>query len=470
MAGPPRGTSAQARFVDWCAILHATSPSAQATSRVLALIADTYAIARYARAGGIGATAIDGASAGAGRSGAGPVPVWGGGSGSAADAAFLNGCAAEALDFQEVLIDGRNNGHAAVVIVPALLALAAENNVQPGDVLAGLRTAFIANIALARALGRGHRRGTVGFRTTSLVAPIAAALGGAFMVGASAQRAGHAVALAATMLPAGLLAAMAPQSSDFTPDKDLAVGLSARHAVECVMLALAGTTGPADALAGPRGWLASFGFDDARPDVLAEAIDEDLLDRYAFKLYPANFGCQCAIRLALDAVARKDLAPIATADVRVKTSSAQSLSSRTLSSHVGARFSLPYAVASAIVRGRSVLADFEGDALRAGNVLAFMDRIRLMGDDALEERHLAEGIFPASLKVIRTDGTMTEAGIDTPQDGMSEDQFRTAFLAKIASLCPAGEAADIAAGLAANDINHLLGLVAGRSRPNRENA
>ncbi|MDP0995074.1 MmgE/PrpD family protein, partial [Klebsiella pneumoniae] len=96
---------------------------------------------------------------------------------SQARAALLNGTAAEALDFQEVLINPRNNGHAAVVIIPAILALAEHHGVVGERLLRALWIAFAANISLAEALGRGHRSAQAGFRTTSLIAPVAAALG-----------------------------------------------------------------------------------------------------------------------------------------------------------------------------------------------------------------------------------------------------------------------------------------------------
>ena len=223
------------------------------------LVVDTVAIAHHARRRGTSAAAH------LCRRG-GPIPVWGGeGARDAGEAALLNGAAAEALDYQEVPIDGRNNGHAAVVTVPALAALAAREGVGADRLLPALRAAFAANVVLARALGRGHRTGECGFRTSSLTAPVAAALGGAALPGLGEAAATHAVGIAAASLPAGLRAAMAPGGGGHTEDRDLSVGPSARHAVEAVDLARAGLRGPPDALAGSRGWLASHGMGDADP-------------------------------------------------------------------------------------------------------------------------------------------------------------------------------------------------------------
>ncbi|RVT86982.1 hypothetical protein DXV76_02510 [Rhodobacteraceae bacterium CCMM004] len=432
---------------------HATPMDADARAQAMLLALDTYAVAHYARARRIGGAAVDAAMGGA----PGACAVWGGrGPTDAPAAAFLNGAAAEALDFQEVLIDGRNNGHAAVVIVPALAALAAEAGADAEVLLAGLRTALVANVALARALGRGHRAGHMGFRTTALVAPIAAALGGALTVGAGADRAAAAAALAASTLPAGLLAAMSPEAGAFTADKDLSVGFSARHAVDAVRLAQTGATGPLTVLDGPRGWLPTYGQGTEDAAHLETPPDDAVLAQYALKLYPANFGCQCAIRLALDLRAEIPPARIAAVEVRVKASSAQSLSARTIPSHVAARFSLPYAVASAMLRGRSVLADFEGAALADPEVHAFMERIALVGDDALEAQHRAEGVFPAVLTVTDTEGGRHVRRLTAPQEAQSEDRRRADVDAKIRSLLPAPLADAMLAAYARSDFAAMI--------------
>ncbi|MGR3502498.1 MmgE/PrpD family protein [Pseudaestuariivita sp.] len=429
-------------------------PMTPGTARRLAILAtDTYAIARHARARAVGAGAADTALA----AGAGAAPVWGADvSQGAALAAFLNGSAAETLDFQEVLIDGRNNGHAAVVIVPAVLALAAAHGARHDRILVALRAGFLANIALARALGRNHRAGVVGFRTTSVVAPIAAAFAGAVLLDLSEAATNHAVAITAATLPAGLLAAMSPLAGDFSSDKDLSVGFSARHACDAVTLARAGATGPSDALAGPRGWLASFGFGGEAPGALAELPDDAALAAYALKLYPANFGCQCAIRLAIEASVAVPLEDLSHMTVRVKSSSAASLSTRDISNHIAARFSLPYAVASAFLRRRSVLEDFEPEALSAPDVHAVMDRLTLEADDSFEARHVSEGVFPAALTVKRHDGSEVSWALSSPQDGMSGEDLTAAFAGKLHSLLPAPIAADLVARLEDEDYAALL--------------
>ncbi|MGV3650019.1 MAG: MmgE/PrpD family protein, partial [Devosia sp.] len=206
------------------------------------LVADTVAIAAYARAHRIGGAGLDEAGLTLGDEG---CAVWGSRQKAAGlDAAFLNGTAAEALDYQEVLINGRNNGHAAVVIVPAVLALAEMRGSSPEAVLKALWAGFAANIGLGEALGRAHRANGLGFRTTSLTAAPAAALACALLLDADVETALAATGICAGTLPAGLLSAMSPKVGSYSPDKDFSVGFSARHALHCALLAEAGATGP----------------------------------------------------------------------------------------------------------------------------------------------------------------------------------------------------------------------------------
>lgn len=403
------------------------------------LVADTVAIASHARRERAGGTSVDFAMvnvlAGAQTQG---CAVWGSNDRvTPADAAFLNGCAAEALDFQEVLINPRNNGHAAVVIVPALLALAEQRGIGGERLLRALWLAFAANIRLAEALGRGHRTGRAGFRTTSVVAPIAAALGAAALVSDDAEVALNSVAICASSLSAGLLSSLSPQVGSYSRDKDFAVGFAARHALQSLQLAEAGADGPRQPLTGQHGWLASFGFGTEEPQhLLGDPLQADL-GHYEIKPYPACFGCQSAIRAALMLGARVPLAQIEKLRIEVNQGSASSLSTRDIGNSLAARFSLPYAVSSALVRGRSGLEDFEAQSLDDPAVQAFMQRVELRASPELTARQQATGGFPALVTLFRGGKAIDAQACEGPQDGLDAAGRQALFRAKLAALCPA---------------------------------
>lgn len=429
------------------------------TARLHNLVIDTVAVAAGARRRRTGAAGLDVAALQ-------PLPagsahVWGNTETTGPiQAAFLNGTAAEALDYQEVLIDGRNNGHAAVVIVPALIALAQARALAGPKLLKALNLAFVANLMLMRALGRGHRAGEIGFRTTALGAPIAAALGGGFHIGLDAERIAHGVGITASSLPAGLLAAMSPVNGSYSSDKDIAVGLSAQHAVQSVLLAEAGATGPTSPLTGHRGWLASYGFGTDQADLLDQIPPSDAIAAYALKRYPANFGCQAAIRAALTMRHEISVDDIAAVEIRVKTSSAKSLSTKKIVNHLAARFSLAYGVASALVRGRCVLADFEPPLLSDPAVLRVVDQCAIVGDDTFEATHHQRGIFPGQITVRSANGRELTARYEGPWDGATESERSVGLATKLRDLL--GDASDaIASDL--NGVGSVDGLNAMRS-------
>ena len=415
-------------------LLDAEIPAAYAAV-IGRLVSDTIAIASYARQHAIGGTAFDATGLALGESG---TRVWGAPQRAAAlDAAFLNGSAAEALDFQEVLINGRNNGHAAVVIVPAVLALAEARGASSESVVRAIWIALAANIGLGETLGRAHRANGLGFRTTSLTAPLAAALGCAVLLSDDLNIALAALGICAGTLPAGLLSAMSPKMGSYSPDKDFSVGFSARHALHCALLALGGATGPEQPITGDKGWLASFGAGSGDQTYLEIAPEARDLTAYSIKLYPANFGCQAAIRAAVEMGRTLRPEQVTRLKVQVKSSSAASLSTRAIDNHLAARFSLPYAVASAFVRGRSVLEDFEGEAVQNSEVLNFMDKIELVGSDELEAIHLSRGVFPSRVEAYAADLLLASAAYDGPFDNFTTAQSDAAFVEKLQSLCDA---------------------------------
>ena len=425
------------RFVRPFIDLWAAPISNNDTKHLFRIVADTIAIAVYARTNRTGACAHDQSPA----ESTGSAFVWGTRQKTDAQtAAFLNATAAEALDFQEVFIDGRNNGHAAVVIVPALIALNSERGNSTQRLLQALRIGFAANALLARALGRGHRQDDLGFRTTSLTAPIAAAIAGGFLVTDNYSVATNAGAICAASLPAGLLAAMSPKSQSYSTDKDLAVGFSARHVVSCVQLALNGATGPSSAICGDRSWLQSFGNGTQNAAFLLDDPGSVDLTAYRLKLYPLNYGCQTAVSLAMQFAEKHEAQEIQSVEVHVKSSSAMSLSSQVFPTHVAARFSLKYAVASTLERKSCALEHFDAKAIRDPDVEQLLQRVRIVPNERFQEMNETKGLFPSRLIIKKLDNTVFDETLFDLKEGFTEQEEDAAFKRKIESLCDAGTA------------------------------
>ena len=86
--------------------------------------------------------------------------------------------------------------------------------------------------------------------------------------------------------------------------------------------------------------------------------------------------------------------------VRVKADSAKTLATRNITNHMASRFSLPYAVASAIVRKEnSSMHDFEEPAIFDQDVLDLMNKIDIVADQELTNFHKQTGGFPAHVEM-----------------------------------------------------------------------
>ena len=269
--------------------------------------------------------------------GAGPAALWsGGGRVSAETAAFVNATQAEVLDFQDVVVDGRNNGHVAVAMIPALIAVAEHAGASGAEALAALIAGIETQLAILRALGRRHREDGRGFRTTTISAPLSAALACARVLGLDREAALNALGLAAVLHPAGLLVSLAPENDAFGMDKDFANGQAAAVAVKASLLAARGVAASGQAVSGVSGLIESYAFGDGRP-LVPPVPGRFETCRVALKRYPACYGCHAAIEAALALRAEDGLAdPAAFQSVRVRVKKAAaetlnvSLNSRTV--------------------------------------------------------------------------------------------------------------------------------------------
>ena len=349
--------------------------------------------------------------------GAGPAALWsGGGRVSAETAAFVNATQAEVLDFQDVVVDGRNNGHVAVAMIPALIAVAEHAGASGAEALAALIAGIETQLAILRALGRRHREDGRGFRTTTISAPLSAALACARVLGLDREAALNALGLAAVLHPAGLLVSLAPENDAFGMDKDFANGQAAVVAVKASLLAARGVAASGQAVSGVSGLIESYAFGDGRP-LVPPVPGRFETCRVALKRYPACYGCHAAIEAALALRAEDGLADPAafqSVRVRVKKAAAETLNVYAIRNHMAARFSLPYCVAAAFVRGRVEEEDFSDRALADPGVLALSQRIEVIEDPRFTRLYHESGSYGGAVDVTHAGRTVSRGFDDAP--------------------------------------------------------
>ncbi|HPF46335.1 MAG: MmgE/PrpD family protein [Alphaproteobacteria bacterium] len=350
----------------------------------------------------------------------GSVRLWSGRGKMTADlAALCNGTWTEVLDFQDVVVDPRNNGHLGVTIIPAACATAEREGCSGAKLITAVAAGLEASIAVLRAVGRRHRSDGRGFRTTSLAAPLGAAVACAKLLDLGVAGILNAMGIAGACSPNGLMPSLSATNGSFGMDKDWVNGQAAQLAVNAADLAARGMTASDRVATGEMGIIASHSHGDSQPLKVPEKGAPNI-GLISLKKFAACYGVHSAMEATLNLIKSHDIkiADIGKIIVRVKADSAKTLSTRSISNHMAARFSLPYAVASAAIRGdQSSLEDFEEPAIFDKDVLELMKIIEIVADPDLTDFHSRTGGFPAHVEIKTKDASFDQR-IDYPVGSM----------------------------------------------------
>lgn len=276
---------------------------------------------------------------------------------AAPSAAFVNGTAAHALDYDDYEVIGTTHNSAA--ILPALLALAETRGHSGRELIDAYIAGFEVITQIGHAIGYGHY--TTGWHATSTTGTIGAAAACARLLGLDASSTAVALAIAAS-LAGGL------KSNFGTDTKPVHAGLAAQSGIIAAQLAAAGISANPGALDEPLGFLeimnkqTSPGFASA----LASLGEMLAIDQYCIvpKPYPSCSYTHRPIDAMLDLRPRiADVAAIDHVTIKVPRSFYQVSSKHDPKTPPEARFSITWCVAVAAIEGRVQIGHFETGAL-----------------------------------------------------------------------------------------------------------
>jgi len=299
--------------------------------------------------------------------------TFGSSSAPALTAALINGTAAHALDYDDVA----QRGHPSAVLVPAILAEAQALGASGRDMITAYAAGYETWAELVtRDPDQHHEKG---WHPTGIFGAIGAAAACASLRKLDAGKAAHAIALGASQ-SAGIMANFGTMAKPFHAGRSAQAGLMAAR------LAANGFTGSLDALEHRQGFLAAVspkGRVDFEAPVTAGTNWKILKQKLAIKKYPL---CYCTHR-ALDAVL--DLVrtnPIEADKVTGVTVSTSPHFMRILRNHLPqtaleGKFSMEFAMASALVSGRAGLAQLTDEFVTSAPVQGLMKRVQLRPDD-----------------------------------------------------------------------------------------
>jgi 2-methylcitrate dehydratase PrpD len=329
----------------------------------------------------------------------------------APEAAWINGTAAHALDYDDVAL----RGHPSAVLVPAILAEAE----SLGATGAQMAAAYVAGYEVwADLAGRDpsqhHQKG---WHPTGIFGPIGAAAACASLRGLDADTTTHALALGASH-SSGLVANFG------TMTKPYHAGRAAHSGVLAARLAAAGLTASPDALEHPLGFLAAVspkGEADRETPPSSGRDWQILKQGLSVKKYPLCYCTHRAIDGVLDLLAAQ---PVKAADVETVTVSTSRRNVAVLRNSrpqtgLEAKFSMQFAMASALVAGRVGLGELTDAFVQRRDIQDLMAKVQVEPDD--REDAARSGAAPYDLVVIGTrDGRRLESARVVEERGSPE--------------------------------------------------
>jgi 2-methylcitrate dehydratase PrpD len=308
--------------------------------------------------------------------GARPGPCWVIGTphrASARDAGFLNGVASTFHDFDE----GNTvaSAHPGSQMVPAAIAAAQELGVSGRNFLLAVVMAYEACARTAMA-----SKMRVSVPQHGNVGTIGSAVAAAHMKGFDEERMRHTINTAAMMAMTANRQAMLDEATT----RNVFSGHCALAGLIAVQMIEAGFTGQRDGIGYTYGTVIADGFE---PERMVAGLGTDwLITKGYFKLHPAGRFAHAAIDAFQAALATVPAGSIGLHDIeRIDVKAfqlASLLSGRRITTSFGAHFSIPFALATIFVHGRSGIDCFDIDAVRNPDVQALTAKVHVVEEPA----------------------------------------------------------------------------------------
>jgi len=295
--------------------------------------------------------------------------TFGKGKSTAPEAAWINGTAAHALDYDDVGL----RGHPSTVLVPAILAEAETLGSSGADMI----VAYVAGYEVwaelfRRDSGLLHKKG---WHPTGLYGAVGAAAACASLRRLDPDKAAQAIALGASQ-SAGLMANFGTMTKPFHAGKAAHAGIMAAR------LAEAGFTANTDALEHPQGFLHAISPEGGEDRTSEARPGEDwaiLKHGIGIKKYPTCYCTHRAIDCVLDLV---NAQPVKADEIKRITVDISDYFATVLRNHepdtgLAAKFSMEFAMASGVIAKRVGLRELTDEFVQRPDVQALMRKVEI---------------------------------------------------------------------------------------------
>jgi 2-methylcitrate dehydratase PrpD len=350
-------------------------------------------------------------------------------------AALANGIAAHVLDFDDTHTAGIVHGSA--ILAPTVFAMADEHNATGRELI----TAFVAGWEVAARVGLAAK-GTMhhrGYHTSSTAGVFGAAAAAGKLLNLDERQLMHAMALSGSQA-----SGINEYQSDGTSSKILHTGWAAHAGIVAAYLARAGMTGPATVFEGRLGFLNAYG--DLQKSDITQLTDGLGLrwesTQVSIKPYPcchfAHAFIDCATRISEQGVQADQINRIECVVPELEVAMVcepRELKRRPTSAY-GAKFSLPFMVASALLEGKARHATFSEANIQRDDILDLAAKVEYRV--AMPDETTFPDYFPGWLIVHLKDGQRREERMDqnlgTPSNPLSQGDLESKFMDNVAGI------------------------------------
>jgi len=289
-------------------------------------------------------------------------------------ASLINGSASHTLDYDDTLVSFL--GHPSVTLFPSLLALSEWKNLPGDDFL----TAYLVGLQVGGTVGAcaSLDHYLAGWHATSTLGHIASAAGCAKLLGLDEEKTCWAIGIGATQA-CGLKRVFGTMCKPFHAGRASQAGLMA------ALLAGMGFTSAEDAVEGPQGF-----FETLRGTVKEDVIGMlglgwdvvNLSQKYHASCHATHSPMEASLAAVNDNAIKPD--EIETITVHASELALQAAGKRTPGHGLEGKFSIPYCVANALIRGVTGMKAFTDEAVNDPEVRGFMEKIEVVHDGSMK--------------------------------------------------------------------------------------
>jgi 2-methylcitrate dehydratase PrpD len=305
---------------------------------------------------------------------------------AAPEAAWINGTAGHALDYDDVGC----RGHVSTVLVPAILAEAETLGLGGREMFAAYAAGYETWAELARR-DPGHHHAK-GWHPTGIFGAIGAAAACAALRRLDAERTAMAIALSASQA-GGIMANFGTMTKPFHAGRAAHAGLMSARLAEL------GFTAAADALEHPQGFLSAVSpegkADRDGPCPRFGAEWQILKQGLSIKKYPACYCTHRALDGMLELLAKRPLQPADIRRITVSISQTHSLILRNHAPQTGleGKFSMQFAMAAAVIARRASLAEYTDAFVRRPEVQELMRRVSIVTNENYDPVQVGASVY-----------------------------------------------------------------------------